>query len=132
MNTNAAFRFPSVATLFAAATTFGALPTSNPIAGHYADGGGAPAWTESFSWSRGVDMSRYTKGATEFEKFENARDELAAQGGGVLYYPVGTYDFTTMPADGPNGRGLMLRRGVVIRGEAPAGKADATSGRLDL
>lgn len=109
-----------------------AVPTSNPVAAYYNGAAGYPAWTDSIQWSRVLDMSHYSKGKTDFEKFENARDELAAQGGGVLYYPAGTYDFTSVPADGPNGRGLMLRRGVVIRGEAPVGKADATSGKLEL
>jgi len=64
-------------------------------------------------------MAIYGNGANDFEKFENARDELAAQNGGVLYYPAGTYNFADHPS-GPNtGRGLMLKKGVVILGDAP-------------
>jgi len=107
--------------------------TNNPIAAFYNGPEGYPAWTDGIAWERIIDMRAYAKGKTNFEKFENARDELAAQGGGVLYYPAGTYEFTEGPFDGPAGRGLMLRRGVVIRGEAPAGKPlAARDGTLPL
>ncbi|MEI7832097.1 MAG: hypothetical protein WCJ56_02720, partial [bacterium] len=79
-----------------------------------------------------IDMSTYANGKTNFEKFENARDEAAAKGGGVLYYPAGVYDFSEGPFSGPNGRGMMLRSGVVIRGAAPVGKVDSYNGTLDL
>jgi hypothetical protein len=92
---------------------------------YYAGDAGYPAWTDAFRWDQVIDMRAYANGATEFEKFERARDELAARGGGVLYYPAGTYDFSAGPFDGPAGRGLMLRGGVVIRGEAPAGRPHA-------
>ncbi|MBD3419191.1 MAG: hypothetical protein GF398_03635 [Chitinivibrionales bacterium] len=89
----------------------------NPVASYYDDQTGSPSWTDAIAWDRVVDMSYYKVGADHFEKFENARDELYAQGGGVLYYPQGTYSFDV--PDGPNGRGLMLKEGVVIRGQAP-------------
>jgi len=108
------------------------VPTDNPVATYYADDRGYPAWTDRIQWSRVLNMKTYAKGKTNFEKFENARDELAAQGGGLLYYPAGTYDFSEGPFDGPDGRGLMLRSGVVIRGEAPKGQPKATGGRLEL
>jgi hypothetical protein len=72
-------------------------------------------------------MKTYKPGKTAFEKFEKARDALS-ETGGVLYYPAGTYDFTSKPP----GRGLFLRGGVVIRGEAPAGRPVAADGKLDL
>lgn len=109
-----------------------AVPTDNPVATYYRGDAGYPAWTDRIRWSQVVDMSRYGKGRTEFEKFESARDELAARGGGVLYYPAGSYDFSEGPFDGPDGRGLMLKPGVVIRGQPPEGRPRATSGRLDL
>jgi hypothetical protein len=56
-----------------------------------------------------------------------ARDELN-EGGGVLYYPAGNYDFTTMPP----GVGLMMVPNVVIRGEAPSGHPMASDGKLEL
>jgi hypothetical protein len=109
------------------------VPTDNPVAAFYSGPEGYPAWTDAIRWERVVDMSAYAKGATAFERFENARDELAAQGGGVLYYPAGVYEFSAGPFDGPNGRGLMLKTGVVIRGETPAGKPNAArDGKLVL
>lgn len=108
------------------------LPTDNPIGTFYSGDLGYPAWTDQIEWSNVIDMKAYAKGTTDFERFENARDQLAAQGGGVLYYPAGTYDFSEGPFDGPLGRGLMLPSGVVIRGEAPRGKPLATKGDLDL
>lgn len=91
-------------------------PTNNPLAEYYGDDG-YPAWSEEIRWNNVIDMSQYNNGANNFEKFENARDDLFAQGGGVLYYPAGVYHFDV--PDGPNGRGLMLKEGVVIRGEVP-------------
>jgi hypothetical protein len=109
------------------------VPADNPVATFYDGSEGYPAWTDGIRWSRTIDMGRYANGRTAFEKFENARDELAAQGGGVLYYPAGAYDFSDGPFDGPAGRGLMLKRGVVIRGEAPPGKPRAArDGTLNL
>lgn len=107
-------------------------PTDNPVATYYSGDEGYPAWTGRVRWDNVIDMSAYAKGETSFEKFENARDELAAKGGGVLYYQGGEYDFSDGPLDGPKGRGLMLKPGVVLRGEAPQGRPRATSGRLEL
>jgi hypothetical protein len=122
----------ALTTLAAVGAAHGAPPTDNPVASHYSSGQGYPAWADRIAWANVIDMKTYAKGRTNFEKFENARDELAAKGGGVLYYPAGTYDFSEGPFDGPNGRGLMLKPGIVIRGEAPEGRPVATSGRLDL
>jgi len=108
-------------------------PGDNPVAAYYAPDDGYPAWTGAIKWGNVVNMRQYSRGRTEFEKFENARDELAAKGGGVLYYPAGTYDFSEGPFDGPQGRGLMLRSGVIIRGAAPPReKANPLHGRLEL
>ena len=102
-------------------------PTDNPVATFYSGPEGYPAWTDEVHWSHVINMATYPKGKTLFEKFEKARDELS-EGGGVLYYPAGTYDFSTMPP----GRGLMLVHGVVIRGEAPTGHPVAADGKLEL
>ncbi len=116
----------------AAVPAAGGPPTDNPVAAYYAGDEGYPAWTDRIRWDHVIDMASQAKGTTAFEKFERARDELAARGGGVLYYPLGTYDFSDGPFDGPDGRGLMLRPGVVIRGQAPKGRPKATRGTLDL
>jgi hypothetical protein len=115
-----------------ASAAYAGTPTDNPVAAYYSGPEGYPAWTDLIAWSNVIDMSSYPRGKNDFEKFENARDELAAKGGGVLYYPGGAYDFRDLPATGPQGRGLMLRSGVVIRGEAPAGEIDPANGKLEL
>ncbi len=102
-------------------------PTDNPVATYYSGPEGYPAWTDDVRWARVINMKTYTKGKTDYEKFLKARDEVS-EGGGVLYYPAGTYDFSTVPP----GVGLMLRAGVVIRGEAPAGRPSAPTGKLEL
>jgi len=109
-----------------------AQPTDNPIATYYNGTEGYPTWTDNINWIRSINMSEYSNGSNNFERFENARDELYTLGGGVLYYPAGTYDFNNAPVDGPNGRGLMLKSGVVIRGETPILDADATDGNMKL
>ncbi|MGK7944854.1 MAG: hypothetical protein AB4058_10340, partial [Microcystaceae cyanobacterium] len=111
----------------------GAIPTNNPIAEYYDGDEGYPAWTDQIKWHQVIDMGTYSNGSNDFEKFENARDELYAQGGGVLYYPAGEYDFSDLPAKGPDGRGLMLKKGIVIRGATPTGdRTAADDGKLDL
>ncbi|MBD3420184.1 MAG: hypothetical protein GF398_08720 [Chitinivibrionales bacterium] len=100
-----------------------AVPLDNPVANYYPGNRGYPGWTDRIAWDNVIDMSSYSNGADNFEKFENARDELFAQGGGVLYYPAGTYTFDV--PEGPNGRGLLLKEGVVIRGEAPGSDTKA-------
>jgi len=129
------FRTVALAVAVAAAATASsaAPPTDNPVATFYPGDAGYPAWTDTIRWDQVMDMSVYGEGGSAFEKFEHARDALAARGGGVLYYPAGTYDFSDAPMDGPDGRGLMLRPGVVIRGEAPKGRPlAARDARLDL
>jgi len=134
MRRNAHYTLGAVGSLLVltACAAVGAAPTDNPVATYYDGPEGYPAWTDAIKWHDVIDMSAYTRGGTTFERFENARDELAARGGGVLYYPAGTWDFTEGPFDGPDGRGLMLAPGVVIRGEAPAGKPSAVRDVLRL
>ncbi|MGC9452919.1 MAG: hypothetical protein ACP5I4_15890, partial [Oceanipulchritudo sp.] len=114
-------------------TAFAQVPTDNPLATHYSTDTGYPAWTDHIRWDQVIDMSAYgNPGQSDFEKFEAARDELHLIGGGILYYPAGVYDFSSAPMDGPDGRGLMLKSGVVIRGEAPTTDPDASDGTYSL
>lgn len=113
--------------------TLAQIPTNNPLEEFYGQSEGYPAWSDNIRWHNVINMATYTNGANNFEKFENARDQLYAQGGGVLYYPAGIYEFDV--PDGPNGRGLMLKSGVVIRGEMPPAndrKAVTTLNRLQI
>ncbi len=99
-------------------------PIDNSIATFYNSsqysGEGYPIWTDDIKWNNVIDMSTYTNGANDFAKFESARDLLYSQGGGVLYYPAGIYDFKDHPTDPNGGRGLHLKKGVVIRGAEPS------------
>lgn len=114
------------------------LQAQNPVAQHYGNGN-YPVWTDNIHWTNQINMQTYNFGgaglsmpATEFQKFEFARDILYQQGGGVLYYPAGVYDFSDIPetiSDGVSGRGLMLRSGVLILGEKPSAD-DAIAGTL--
>jgi hypothetical protein len=101
------------------------LAQTNPIAKFYNGSEGYPAWTDRINWSNQINMGDFSNGSDDFEKFENARDQLYQQGGGVLYYPAGTYTFNC--PSGPNGRGLMLKKGVVILGEEPETSKNAVT-----
>jgi len=124
--------------------TFFVLSTTiaqNPIASYYGNGH-YPTWTNQVKWEHRINMKTYdflgNDGAnctTEFEKFEFARDLLYAQGGGVLYYPAGVYDFSAVSkevSDSISGRGLLLRSGVIVLGETPTANMDALSGTMTL
>ncbi len=116
-----------VAPLLAMAAT---APTDNPVAGFYGTAGYA-TWTDQIKWQQVFHINDYGGGAAKtgtenFTAFEKARDAAYAAGGGVVYFPAGTYNITLPDAgdgsgDGPNGRGLMLKSGVVIRGDEPNG-----------
>ncbi len=93
-------------------------PTDNPIASYYGDAKGWPGWTDDIAWDNVITMEDKGDGDANFADFEAKRDELHSAGGGILYYPSGTWDFAV--PGGPNGRGLMLKPGVVIRGVTPS------------
>jgi hypothetical protein len=128
----------------------GAQPVDNPVATFYGLENGYPAWTDRIAWDVVFDVTDPAYGAvpddglSDFDAFELARDAAAAAGGGVVYFPAGTYHFTLPdagagPGMGPHGRGLMLPTGVVIRGATPGGdqwarpvEAYPDDGQLDL
>ena len=113
-----------------------AQPTDNPVAAQYG-AGNYPAWVDGIAWDNVIDVTADAAltnkavagnpdaAATNFAAFEEARDLLYAEGGGVLYFPAGVYHFSLLdagygPGIGPLSRGLMLKEGIVIRGDAPA------------
>ncbi|MBD2186371.1 hypothetical protein H6S82_15915 [Planktothrix sp. FACHB-1355] len=89
-------------------------PTDNPVAAKY--GVEAYPWTENIKWNCVYNINDF-KGSTIVEQFNAARDVATANGGGVVYFPSGTYTFTDS---------IFLKNGVVIRGDTPSGK-DAKS-----
>lgn len=105
--------------------------SNNPIKKYYGVGN-YPAWTDKIKWGNVINMATYLNGSSDFEKFENARDEIYAQGGGVLYYPAGTYTFSNTVMNGPAGRGLMLKTGVIILGQTPTVDSTAIDGAMTL
>ena len=100
-----------------------ALKAQNPIAKFYNGAQGYPTWSDGIKWSNVITMTNKGSGTANFDEFEKQRDILFAQGGGVLYYPAGMYDFEVKT--GPNGRGLLLKEGVVILGEEPTASTAA-------
>lgn len=122
---------PLIILLLSIQSTFGQAPTNNPISEFYNGAEGYPAWTDQIRWNNVYNMATFDYGGcascagNDFEKFKYVRDIAYAAGGGVLYYPAGTYRFSI--SDAPNSEGLMLKKGVVIRGERPATDARAVT-----
>lgn len=89
-------------------------PTDNPIASLY--GNDAYPWTNDLKWGCVYNIKDFN-GRSDRDRFNAARDAASANGGGVVYFPAGTYNFND---------GIQLADGVVIRGETP-GVKDAKS-----
>ncbi len=85
-------------------------PTDNAIATRY--GKAAYPWTDEIKWNCVYNINDFN-GATIVERFTAARDAAAANGGGVVYFPAGTYNFTDS---------ISLKSGIVLRGETPSVK----------
>jgi hypothetical protein len=81
--------------------------TNNPITDRY--GKAEYVWTEQIKWSCVYNITDF-EGKTTLDRFNEARDAAASHGGGVVYFPAGTYEFNDS---------LYLENGVVIRGETP-------------
>jgi predicted peptidase len=94
------------------------MPSQNPCAvkTHH--------WTNSVKWSNVINaleipkMVDYTSVNNDVDStiLVNTLENLEKQGGGVLYFPSGTYYF---------GYNLPMFNGVIIRGAAPIEKKDA-------
>jgi hypothetical protein len=85
------------------------VPNDNPVTKY------SLKWTDDIKWSNVVTVID-CQGNTLKEKFDKAQIEIAAKGGGVVYFPPGVYKFT---------ESLYLKEGVVIRGASPDGVANA-------
>jgi len=84
--------------------------TNNIIADFY--GKAAYPWTNQISWNCVYNINDF-KGSTVTEQFNQARDAASQNGGGVVYFPPGTYRFNDS---------IQLKDGVVLRGETPKSK----------
>ncbi len=79
------------------------------------------AWTAKLRWDQVLDLTSVA-GAGEFwdTRLDAAQATLAAKGGGVVFFPPGTYRFKD---------DIKLRSGIVLRGAEPVG---ATSARDEM
>jgi hypothetical protein len=71
------------------------------------------AWTDTIAWANAVDVTRCA-GETVDDKLTDAMARVAAKGGGVVYFPPGTYTFA---------QSIKLKNGIVLRGADPTGTA---------
>ncbi len=79
-------------------------------------------WTGQLKWSRVVDVSRVAGESTD-EKLATAQTMLAMNGGGVAYFPAGTYRFR---------ESIKLLDGVVLRGAEPGAITSAQNEKYAL
>lgn len=93
-----------------------ALPMDDPAAPH------KQPWTADLAWRRVVDVTQFA-GDDWDRRFAAARDLLSQMGGGVIYFPPGTYTFRDH---------IALTQGVIIRGAAPKVVTDARQARYQL
>jgi hypothetical protein len=88
----------------------------NPLANYKLD------WSGAIRWQNVVDVSR-VRGDSIDEKLAAAQTMLAAGGGGVAYFPSGTYRFA---------ESIKLLDGVVLRGATPKSVTAAHNDRYSL
>ena len=78
-------------------------PADDPLAGYKLP------WTSKVRWANVVDVTRM-KGDTDDARVAAAQAAVAGLGGGVVYFPAGTYTFRDT---------IQLLDGVVLRGADP-------------
>jgi hypothetical protein len=81
-------------------------------------------WTKNLAWDRVVDLTSIP-GTGEYwdKRLIEAQGTLVAHGGGVVYFPPGTYAFE---------QHIQLLDGVILRGGDPSGPNDAIDARYRL
>jgi hypothetical protein len=92
-----------------------ALAAQNPVA-HF-----GLAWTDQIRWSNVVSIKDFQGGTLE-ERLNKAQAAVTAQGGGVVFFPAGTYAFQ---------QDIFLKSGVVICGDPPKGVTSAKQDGYD-
>src|SRR5947208_951905 len=80
-----------------------AAPNNDPIAAKYP---GAYPWTSNIHWTNIFPIGAPDASGNYDTAYAIARDLAANAGGGVVYFPTGTYNFTAP---------IQLKNGVVIR-----------------
>lgn len=91
------------------ASASAAVPTTNPVARL------GLRWTDRIPWGRVIDITEIA-GDTWKARLDAAQRQLAAAGGGVVYFPPGEYRFT---------ESIAIGDGIVWRGADP-GRAGAS------
>jgi hypothetical protein len=81
-------------------------PKDNAIASFY--GESAYPWTREIRWNCVYNINDFSGAAGD--RFDQAQNAAVKNGGGVIYFPAGTYNFT---------EDIRLEDGIVIRGEDP-------------
>lgn len=86
-----------------------AQPVDNPYWSKYPN---APSthWTNFIQWGRVVNINQVA-GSSWLDKLNRAQDSLSLLGGGIIYFPAGTYYFE---------EDILLKTGIIIRGDYPA------------
>jgi hypothetical protein len=69
-----------------------------------------PAWLAALPWDRTISIAN-VQGTNDDDRVRTAQTELVKQGGGVIFFPAGTYTFRN---------DIVLEDGVILRGETPA------------
>jgi hypothetical protein len=102
----------SLTLLFFSPLVYGTLPTDNPIQTFY--GPDTYGWTDEINWERVVDVTDFgavaDDGLDDHPAIHAAIAAVSAAGGGVVYFPPGTYHLSD---------NLVLSDGVVLRGAPP-------------
>lgn len=109
-----------LALLFASALV-GQTPTDNPVRSLFPEAFDAATngsgnvdsylWTDALPWaSATVSTALPNDSGDDLAVIQGEIDALAAAGGGVLFLPAGTYDFSDH---------LVMRSGVILRGATP-------------
>ena len=83
-------------------------PADDPLAGLDL------AWTAKLPWDVVFDLTTMS-GSGEYwdERLRQAQEALSLRGGGVIFFPPGTYRFQ---------KDILLRSGIILRGAKPDGR----------
>lgn len=106
--------FTTLVIMVMAAGAWAQAPTNNPFTSRYPEYANRQHWTDSIAWATPIDVTAF--GVTP----DDNMDDLAALqslinvrssiGGGVLYFPAGTYNFSDT---------LEIASQIVLRGPDP-------------
>lgn len=87
----------------------GDLSTDNPVAAHYAQQPEVvPEWVRKLPWGTAVNIADF-QGDND-TRLVKAQESLRKKGGGVVFFPAGTYAFKEH---------IDIEDGVILRGENP-------------